>query len=418
MEDLDHRFPRPGLIRRLLGAALAAIFSTSLMGWFCSSWLHENVLEPAGVSDAGDFAITSALSMLTLIPLTLLMAWPFMREELTWLKTICKEGGKRKDDNALQAAEQAGMLVEHHLRLDEAIAGQLKAVISDTESSAMSLILQVRKLNDAAAALLGYLGTSDLSANDMEKEIEGSVASIVQISNFVRELPDMIRKDMEVIQAAAIKEIDGLSAFIAVIKEISKQTDLLALNAAIEAARAGEAGRGFAVVANEVRKLSERSANAAAMIEKGLVDAQRTMREGSKLNPMDTQIAEAGAVVGSIRKLQENYDAIRQYYKTLFAVVTEHNTNLAAEIAEMLGQIQYQDVVRQRIERVASAVALRNDVLRELPLKLGEPNADLTELPAQMLGVLDEYLANEERHAPAAAETAGQADGLPKFQLF
>ena len=172
------------------------------------------------------------------------------------------------------------------------------------------------------------------------------------------------------------------------------------------------------MVADEVRKLSERSAEAATLIELGLVGAQRTMQEGLKLSSMEHDISEAVDIVGSIRKLQENYDDIRQYYKTLFTVVTEHNTNLATEIAEMLGQIQYQDVVRQRIERIASAVARRNDILGELPLRLGEPQAELTELPARMLGVLDEYLANEARHAPAAAEAAGQAGGLPKFELF
>ena len=419
MESLNHCVPRSGLIPRLSGAALAAAFVTGLLAWFCSPWLHDSVLAPAGVSYAGQIAIITLLSILAFAPFTLLMASPFMRKELIWLRSVIAAGDGSRNAFARQAAgEHTTRLMENHLRLDEAIGGQLTTVVSDTESSAMALMLEVRKLNDAAATLLNYLGNSKLSAHDMEKEIEGSVASIIQINKFVQGLPEMIREDVKTVQTAATKEIDGLVGFINVIKEISQQTNLLALNAAIEAARAGDAGLGFAVVATEVRKLSDRSAKAAIMIEQGLVGAQRTMQEGLKLSQMDKQIAEAGEIVDSIRKLQENYDDIRQYYKTLFSVVTEHNTNLATEISEMLGHIQYQDVVRQRIERVASAMTLRNDILKELPRRLGEPQADLTELPTQLLGVLDEYQANEERHAPATTDASGQVGGLPRMQLF
>lgn len=317
-------------------------------------------------------------------------------------------------------AESANRLVEHHLSLEEVMGERLKEAVGETESASISLIGKVRNIYDSAETLVNYLDHSNMRSGDMEQEINSSVETIVNIGKFVQDLPERIKQDMEGILNAG-KEIQELSGLIVMIKEIGRQTELLALNAAIEAARAGEAGLGFSVVAAEVRSLAMRSTKAATTIDDGLRKAQMAVQNGLKFKFLEEsaqQMQEAATVVESIRRLQDSYEDIRQYYKTLFSVVTQHNTNLANDIAEILGKIQFQDVVRQRVERVAVAAAQRNALLHEFAQGLSSFDSGLMAIPEELKQLVQDYLEQESCHAGIGAEVKDAGKDLPKFELF
>ena len=347
---------------------------------------------------------------------TLILVATLLLGALFWTQVDSK--GMPRDDNHLTPHDSTQALLDIHLELDQAIDHKLQEVVVDTENSALAIIGQVRGLYDSANTLVKYLESSSPQANSLGSDIINSVSYLVQIGAFIQELPEKMTRDLNNVQSV-VQEITELSSLVGSVHAISMQSHLLAINAAIEGSRAGPAGAAFRVVADEMRLLAKNSSEVALKINQGLNRARAVVEVGMSIRIAESNkaLSDVSQAVGSIQKLQENFEDMSQYFKTRFAVITQHNQNLAIDIADVLGHIQYQDVVSQCIERIRLTTTKRNEFLQETFAKLNLPGSDPSDFPPLMALILNDFLAEEDKHMHSARHDE-QAGGELKFELF
>jgi methyl-accepting chemotaxis protein len=141
------------------------------------------------------------------------------------------------------------------------------------------------ELSQASTEQASHLEEITSSMEQMRANINQNADNAVKTEKIARKAAQNAeeggRQVRETVQA--MRDIAGK---ISIIEEIARQTNLLALNAAIEAARAGDAGKGFAVVAAEVRKLAERSGEAAKEIGSLSVSSVDVAEQAGKMLEM------------------------------------------------------------------------------------------------------------------------------------
>ena len=263
-------------------------------------------------------------------------------------------------------------------RLQQAIqkiTGNLNGLVRDIEHSAKQFQGISRQVSDVSGQVEQGARQQADSIDDLAQNMDHLQKGMVQATGSVREVIVAVNANNENLRDITHNQINLLSdkmheisessakigECLELINSINSQTNLLALNASIEAARAGEAGKGFAVVAEEIRQLSENTADASGEIRGMIQKNNGSVREGIDITEHTVQILE-----DNLKSFEEARDEITK----------------AAQIIE--NQEEYMNNISQSMGAIGSIVDNNTSVSRENTAAAEEMTQQTDQLSGQI----------------------------------
>jgi methyl-accepting chemotaxis protein len=307
--------------------------------------------------------------------------------------------------------------------------GQIGDSLVESESEVLAAIEQLNLLNTQSSQQSDRIGDSLRNGSDLTevtRRVGHSRELVAIVETHMQFQANDLKRNIQAIEGLG-SDVAALKPLIAVIASIAMRTNLLALNAEIEAARAGQAGRGFAVVASEVRALSKQAASAAKDIANSINTAvDRTAKVGVEVKSALENLSDGSEMqdmVTHLSEVQQQFNSSTQLLlDALHGVETGHH-EMEDRLLQVLGHIQFQDVMRQRMEHVQSTLIEMRDHLQILSTKPDDHSwdgkLDVT-FNTMLAGHLDKYhmASQTATHLAVSGDISESANSGPAIELF
>ncbi|MEK6595599.1 MAG: methyl-accepting chemotaxis protein [Pseudomonadota bacterium] len=228
-------------------------------------------------------------------------------------------------------------------------AQQQSSKIEETTIAILGMSESISEISDAATESAKVAKQSLAAAEKGTLAVRESIAGMNEIRTHIQDTSKRIKRLGE--SSQEIGEI------VALITDITDQTNVLALNAALQATAAGEAGHGFTVIAQEVQRLAERSAEASKQISELIVTIQGDTQDAIAAMERSTLGAAKGAKRSDAagRALEEIEGVSKQLAQLVTNIfdITNTQTQAANKVVANMEDILH--VTRQTTEGTLQA---------------------------------------------------------------
>ena len=401
-------------------SGVLSIVLTSLVLVGLSPWLHEEFLPSLGIGLPWDFAVVLLLSYLASTVGTWLLSRALSRVHVDAQWPMATHHMPRQ-----QVAQEVREVAPYLKVMSE----QLDGAIQETEDGVLSLIASIDAIHAVSDRQMQRIDLSDESGAALTSALEEKMMVDKQLGMILQMFVDKQQADVAVNlgRIKRLQEVQSLTGLVADISQVAKQTNILSINAAVEAARAGESGRGFAVLAAEIRLLSNRTAEAAVNISAKIKAATEGIDDELR---NATELDERGSATGSMRKVIADVEEMQQRFSVacrgLLSVIEGvklGHTDIVVQLSKALGQIQFQDVIRQRVEHVQKALEELNDHLQNMADQLVDKPWDqqtMVTLRQRLEQQVSRYVMQSQldTHQGVTGKGPIQTDVRPKIELF
>ncbi|MEY4766294.1 MAG: hypothetical protein RI907_2967 [Pseudomonadota bacterium] len=285
---------------------------------------------------------------------------------------------------------------------------QVTVTIRTSETAVLEMVDRLNRVHQRSAELQRQIedavGRSRVLSQDSMHEADRNGQTVETLAAHQKAFVEARRQNQDRIRAV-VDQVRHLTPLAALIADISRQTNLLSINASIEAARAGAEGAGFKVVAAEVRRLSAQTSQAAQQISDG-IHAVAAAIDG-ELNASSALDSEGAAgqlseLATHITHISQSLNEVVPYLVNLSHSMDEGMQTMTIDIIDAMGHMQFQDINRQLLEQVESALGSLSDHSAALYALVGgnapPPPRALEELMSRWA---EGYVMHEQRVAHA-----------------